>query len=197
MNAMLKLPFPIPTLEEPEVPEGFELSRGRLVEKLSSCGSDWVTGQIIMALGQFCRVSKLGWVFPETVYRCFPRPRKAVRKPDASVILRGRLPNIQRGNGDLFIPPDLVVEVISPNDKVYDLEEKIEDYLAVQVPLIWIVNPNSRSVYVYRLNHPLARLTDQDELSGEDILPGFRCRIAEILPEPELETVPPETSEAT
>ena len=48
------------------------------------------------------------------------------------------------------IPPDLAVEVASPNDTVYELDDKLEDYQKAGVPLIWVINPNSRTATVYR-----------------------------------------------
>ena len=50
------------------------------------------------------------------------------------------------------------------------------------MPLIWVINPESRTVMVYRRDGSISRLQDDDELSGEDVIPGLRCPIREILP---------------
>ncbi len=52
----------------------------------------------------------------------------------------------------------------------------------MNVPLIWVVYPDSRKVRVFRHNRPITELHEDDELSGEDVIPGFRCRLRDILP---------------
>lgn len=93
------------------------------------------------------------------------------------------------------IPPDLAVEVVSPNDIVYQLEDKLEDYRKVGVPLVWVVFPNLRTVRVYRADGSTSFLREDEELSGEDIIPGFRCSVREIFPpgEPSAEVQPTST----
>jgi Uma2 family endonuclease len=87
-----------------------------------------------------------------------------------------------------------VVEIVSPNETVYELEEKLEDYQKVGVPLIWVINPKSRTVKVYRVDGSVDHLREDGVLSGEDIIPGFRCPLREILPQreplPEVEQSP-------
>ena len=88
------------------------------------------------------------------------------------------------------IPPDLTVEIVSPNDLVEEQDENLEDYWKVGVPLVWVINPNSRTVRVHRKDCSASDLHDAGELSGEDVIPGFRCPVREILPrrEPPIET---------
>jgi Uma2 family endonuclease len=61
--------------------------------------------------------------------------------------------------------------------------EKIEEYLHAGVSLIWVIEPEIRIVDVYRKSGAIARLRENDELLGEDVLPGFRCRVADLFPE--------------
>jgi Uma2 family endonuclease len=193
MNAVLKLP-----IFEEELPKGFELVRGRLVEK--SMGAE--AGEVGIMLGSqllnHVRANRLGTVYnSEGAYRCFPPPLKTVRKPDVSFVRRERLPNGRSPAGDLRIVPDLAAEVVSLHDAARDLEEKIDDYLSVRVPLLWVIHPNTRTAYVYRSNGSVTRLTERDHLDGEEVIPGFRCLLAEVLPElpeeapPEPEAAPP------
>ncbi len=86
--------------------------------------------------------------------------------------------------GWVKIPPDLAVEVISPNDRVYELDEKLADYRKVRVPLVWVINPELRTATVYRADGSLRIVFEDDELSGEDVIPGFRCPLRDILPRP-------------
>ena len=61
-------------------------------------------------------------------------------------------------------------------------EEKLDDYQKVAVPLVWVVNLKSRTVMVYRGDGSISQLHEDDELSGEDVIPGFRCPVRDILP---------------
>ncbi len=119
---------------------------------------------------------------PDAGYQCFPHDPSLVRKPDVSVVKYGRFPGGVLPKGWAKIVPDLVVEVVSPGDTVYDLEEKLDDYRKVNVPLVWVINAKSRNVRVHRANGSVSELHENDELSGEDVIPGFRCPITEILP---------------
>jgi Uma2 family endonuclease len=76
----------------------------------------------------------------------------------------------------------LAVEVVSPNDTASALEEKLEDYQKAGVPLVWVIYPNSRTVWVCRSDGSMSHLHENDELSGEVVIPGFRCPVREIFP---------------
>jgi Uma2 family endonuclease len=161
----------------------YELVEGALIERKSSTLSSWVAGELFALIRSFCQTNPCGWVMPEgSGYQCFPATPNKVRKPDASFIRAERLPLDAQTSGYLRIRPDLAVEVISPNDLAYEIDEKLDEYLAVGAPLIWIVHPATRSVLVYRDGARLGRLKAEDELTGEDMIPGFRCRVADLFP---------------
>ncbi len=103
-----------------------------------------------------------------------------VRAPDVGFVRRERIPV-----GELtekFWPgaPDLAVEVISPNDTLYEVDERVEDYLAAGVRLIWIVNPKKRTVTVYYQNSQPLTLGENDMLDGSDVVPGFQYNVARL-----------------
>ena len=77
-----------------------------------------------------------------------PRRANKVRKPDVSLIRSGRLVDDKTPQGHCPIPPDLAVEVVSPGDLVYELEEKVAEYQKVGVPLIWVVQPLRRFAFI-------------------------------------------------
>lgn len=167
------------------MPDGksYELVRGQLVERNMGIESSWVATRLVVRLGRHCEDHQLGWALQaDSGYQCFPHDPGLVRKPDVSFVSRGRFPEDRLPRGWAQIPPDLAVEVVSPNDRVTQLEEKLEDYRKVGVPLVWVINPDSRSVMVYRRDGTVSRLLETDVLSGEDVLPGFQCPIREILP---------------
>jgi Uma2 family endonuclease len=167
--------------------DAYELVGGELVERKMGARSSFIAGRIFANLDRFCDDQRLGWVFPEgTSFQCFPDDRDKVRRADVSFIRFGRLPRELPPEGHIRIAPDLAVEVVSPNDLAYDVDGKVEDYLQAGVQLVWVVNPVTRTVRVHHPNGPGATLRADGELTGGDVLPGFRCPIRDLflLPQP-------------
>jgi Uma2 family endonuclease len=164
--------------------QAYELVDGHLVERQVSLLSNWVAGQLHVELTRFLREHQVGWAwFAGQGYVCFPGSPRKTRFPDVSFVRKSRLPDGLTSDGYIYIPPDLAVEVISPNDLAYDVEGKILEYLDEGVALVWEINPEARTVRIYRPDGSIIRLREDGELSGEDVLPGFRCRLATIFPE--------------
>ncbi len=168
------------------MPEGerYELVDGVLVEKTMSLLSGRVETTLVRILGTHCVETDLGWILASTCgYRCFPWMPGRVRRPDVSFIARHRLPSEAHwSDGYITIAPDLAAEVTSPMDEVYDLEEKIEEYLRAGVRLIWVIHPEVRAIQVIRADGTGLRLRSSGELSGEDVIPGFRCPVNALFP---------------
>jgi Uma2 family endonuclease len=76
--------------------------------------------------------------------------------------------------------PVLAVEILSPNDTMEDINEKIDDYLAAGVPLVWVIDPHHRTVEIYRPGAEPEMVNVRQELSGEPHLPGFRVPVAQL-----------------
>lgn len=164
----------------PDGRKGYELVGGRLVEKQMGTLPSWVAGRILRMLAPL-EDQGLGWVLPpDTGFQGFIGERQKVRKPGVSFIRRGRLPEDRLPSGYCPVAPDLAVEVLSPNDRVYEIEDRIADYLAAGVPLLWLVNPETRVVQVIRPDGSSVRLNEQDELTGGEVLIGFRCPVADL-----------------
>jgi Uma2 family endonuclease len=167
-----------------KMPDGdrYELVDGRLVEHRMSTWPCYVSGRINQRLLNHCDANRLGWVLPEgNTYQCFPGAPGKVRRCDVSFIRRDRMSAAEAtSEGHTRIAPDLAVEVVSPNDVAYDIDEKVEEYLGAGVRLVWVVNPHSRIVYVHRRQGTGTILREADELDGEDVVPGFRCRVGDL-----------------
>ncbi len=164
----------------------FELVDGQLVERNVSTESSAVAMKIGWVLGNHVFSNRLGILAgSDCSFRCFYdvlSDRDRVRKPDVSFIATGRLTGVQYRTGHTPIAPDLAVEVVSPNDNAAELNEKIEDYLAAGVRLVWIVHPQSKSVTTHHQDGSSQRFWATDLLSGEDVLPGFECLVADFFP---------------
>ena len=175
------------------MPDGdrYELVNGELVERNMGWNSSWIGGQLFFYLTAFLEANPLGRAAPaDAGYQCYPDEPRKVRRPDVSFIRADRLPAEEDREGHCRIAPDLVVEVISPNDLYYGVEDKVEEYLAAGVRLVWVVNPPTRTVRVHRIDGTQGYLREADELSGEDVVPGFRCRVGTLFATPAAPATP-------
>jgi Uma2 family endonuclease len=129
-------------------------------------------------LDNFVLPRHLGEIFgPDLGYELTPH---RVRAPDVSFVSAEKL--AAYGNPQEFakIVPDLVVEVISPEVKYGYLQRKMRDYFEAGVRLLWIIDPEMQTVTVYRSPVDLRVLTLAETLSGEEVIAGFSCRVAEL-----------------
>jgi Uma2 family endonuclease len=162
--------------------KSYELIDGELVERNSGGVSSWVAGQVISRVNSYVNKCEAGWVFgPDAGFQCSGEDHNRVRRPDGSFIRRGRFPDEELPCGHIPIPPDLAIEVISPNDLYLDVQAKVAEYLAAGVRLIWVIDPDNRSVVVHssESDQPVF-LRENDTLTGGDVLPGFECRVADL-----------------
>jgi Uma2 family endonuclease len=163
----------------------YELVDGQLVERNVGNKASWVAFRLAILLDEFVRQHKLGWVFcGDTGFRLDPTKPNTVRKPDVAFVRSGRLEGEEPADAYDVLAPDLTVESISPNDTVRELEDKIEDYLASGVKLIWVIDPELRSIKVYRPGRPIMQLKKEDTLSGEDVISGFSCTVSDLFIRP-------------
>jgi Uma2 family endonuclease len=163
--------------------KNFELVGGKLVELNMSGLSSEVAAILISQLISFVRPQNLGSVFgADCGYQCFEFDPQQVRKPDVSFIATGRISDAEKETGYVKVAPDIAVEVISPSDGFHDTEEKVAEYLTAGVRLVWIIDPLAKIGIVHRQDASYERLGSDDSLNGEDVLPGFACRIADLLP---------------
>jgi Uma2 family endonuclease len=160
---------------------GFELVRGKL-KKYMPAGNlhGFIASRIGRILGNFVEETGLGAVFAaETGFQLFQNP-DTVRAPDSAYVGNEKLAKYGLSKGYFPDAPDLAVEVVSPNDKKKDIEDKTADYLNAGVRLIWIVYPRNGIVAVYRQNNLVSILREGDDLDGEDVLPNFRLPLEKI-----------------
>jgi Uma2 family endonuclease len=159
----------------------FELVNGELVERNMGSESGWIGSNLLGLVFIWNRDRKYGWGFgAEGSYQCFSADPARVRKPVVSFVRAGRLPGAFVRRGHMPAPPDLAVEVVSPNDSFSEVNAKAEEYLRAGVRLVWVVDPDTRAVSILRADGTATRLHANDELSGEDVLPDFSCLVAEL-----------------
>jgi Uma2 family endonuclease len=177
----------MPVLLEPEdllrLPEGdhYELVDGIPKEKPMGAEADEIAVGVVVVLRPFVRAHNLGHVYgSQTGFQCFPDKPNQVRMPDASFVAAGKLPDDKTPEGYIKVAPDIAVEVVSPNELYEEVEAKVKEYRSAGVKLVWVVSPKSRTVLVRRLDGSCAEVGETGQLSGEDVLPGFACPVAEL-----------------
>ena len=159
----------------------YELIDGQLVERNMGAKSSLVAEELRRLVNNFCHAHSLGRVFgTDCGYQIFKPDRSRVRYADGSFVRKGRLPGGKIPDGHFRIPPDLAIEAVSPNDTAREIEEKVEEWLAAGVRLVWVIYPDTKRIQVHRRDGTTSKLREKDELSGEDVLSGFKCRVAEI-----------------
>jgi Uma2 family endonuclease len=164
------------------LPKGFEFVDGQLKELNVSWKSAVVGGELFRRVANHVVEHRLGQTFPQdTPFQCFADDPKRIRKPDAAFIARGRYTAGQyETEGYVSVYPDLAAEVISPNDLAYDVADKRGEWLAVGVKLLWVIEPEDKTIHVYRPDGTVTLLHEKDTLSGEGVLPGFSLPVAEL-----------------
>jgi Uma2 family endonuclease len=160
--------------------DDYELVRGELIEMTPPGG---LHGSTAINLGSlllsFVKEKKLGVVMVETGYKLATNP-DTVRAPDVSFLSTAKIPSGGLPEGYLDGAPDLAVEIVSPGDTASEVQDKVQDYLTYGTPLIWVVYPQQRIVIVHYPDGTARTLHETDSLSGETVIPGFSCGVAEI-----------------
>jgi Uma2 family endonuclease len=161
-----------------------ELIAGRIV-LMSPTGDEHgrVEGNAFRILDAFVRAERLGHVRVGEVGIYTRRDPDSVRAADVLFISNQRYARRSSASAFLDVAPELVVEILSPRDAVIDLAEKIREYFAIGVKLVWVVDPRARRVYVYRAPTDVREFLETDSLSGEDVLPGLEAPVAAFFEE--------------
>lgn len=155
-----------------------ELVHGEIVEMCRPNGiHGHVQVKISWLLMNAVEPKKLGWVGVESGV-ITERDPDTVRGPDVYFYSIRRVKRPAKGFYE--IPPDLAVEVLSPSDTKSEMRGKVREYLSSGVRLVWVVDPDSKTVMVYSGTMRGTEYDEADTLDGGDVLPGFTCKVADF-----------------
>jgi Uma2 family endonuclease len=158
-----------------------ELVRGEIIEKDPSGGEHGeIATTLAILLGTYIRNQRLGRAYGAETGFILGRNPDTVRGADFAFIAQARLPQAAPIKGFVPMAPDLAVEIVSPSDRTRDVSEKVREYLMAGAGMIWIIEPELRTVTVYRSLQNARILTANDSLSGDEVVPGFTCQVAEL-----------------
>lgn len=158
----------------------FELERGKVVE-VSRPGElhGVVCANVMWLLGGYIRQRRKGYVCGNDTGVIWEWDPDTVKGPDVLFY------DIKRSFDELNPKwteevPALVVEVRSPNDRMSKINRRISHFLTWGVPLVWLVDPEDKTVTIYWRDRPHEVLEADQELTGDGILTNFRCRVADL-----------------
>ena len=156
--------------------EGYEYVKGELIPMPPTSGVHGeISSNIHWHLYSHVRANQLGRVYiADTGFQIGER----VLMPDIAFVSTARLPDDR--HKAFSIPPDLAVEVVSRTDILHRVEEKAFAYLEAGTQIVWVLKPVSETVMVYRSKTDIRVLTCEDTLTGEDVVEGFSCQVAQL-----------------
>ncbi len=158
-----------------------ELIRGVLCETMATgIEHGRIVTTLVIELGNFVRSAALGTLVASDSGVWLERDPDTVREPDIAFFSAEKMPLNARITGYAEVAPDLVVEVASPSDSRREVHDKAHMWLNHGVRLVWVVQPETRTIEVYRPDEANATLAEDDWLDGLEVLPGFTCEVSAV-----------------
>ena len=159
-----------------------ELVEGVVYETVSAGGEHGeVAATIALIFGNHVRPNRLGRVATSDSGVRLERDPDTVREPDVAYFSAETLPLDVKVRGFYEVVPDLVVEIVSPDDSPEYVAQRVAMWHSFGVALVWAVYPVARTVAAHPLNGTALLYTEDDTLDGGTVLPDFRCAVRDIL----------------
>ncbi len=160
---------------------GYELVRGEVVELMpGGLGHSRVTGHAYSLVENWAQRSGLGRTFTGETGLIVDRGPDTVRGADVAYFSYARLPAEQPLGGFSEVPADLVIEVVGKGQGWDAMAEKAGEYLRMGVLRVWILDPESRTLHVFRKERGPVELAGDQIVRDEALLPGFECRVSDF-----------------
>lgn len=131
-------------------------------------------------LWDYVRKNKLGVVISGDAGFILSREDTTVVGPDIAFVPTAQVPPTGVPKKWLDAAPALAIEIISPNDTIQEVDEKVDLYLNAGTKLVWLVTPTRRTVTIHSAGHEIRVLRPTDTIDGEGVLPGFRCEVRQF-----------------
>jgi len=159
----------------------YELVRGELRE-MTPAGFEHckIAGRLAGPLGVYVQQNNLGEVLVAEPGFVLQKDPDIVRSPDVAFVAKARIPEAADQPKFAKLAPDLAVEVVSPNDRAEDVDEKIQQYLDAGAKLVWVIHPRTKTVVEYASPDRIRKLTQDEALEGGDVIPGFSTPVSSL-----------------
>jgi Uma2 family endonuclease len=163
---------------------GYELVDGELVPVIPAKRThSGLAVEVVFRLRSFLQTAGIGRAFYDVWCRLpLPHDVERLRAPDVAYFSTDKLE--AAGNAEIFhVPPDLVIEIFSPTNQRRrgDFQQRVRDYLDAGVRLLWVIYPDAGYAMVHRADGSARMVRETQALDGEDVLPGFRLELGELL----------------
>jgi len=156
----------------------YELDHGELVEvACATYEHNEIRGVLEHALRAFLAAHRVGRVIAEQEFRLVG---DTVRRPDVAFLRAEVASRIDKSKSILDVVPDLVAEIVSPNDTAQQLMRKVDQLLAAGCRSVWVIYPAERKVHAYGQNDQVQVLGAGKNLEVPELLPGFSLPVAQL-----------------
>ena len=139
-----------------------------------------VCSRVARIVGNYCDEHKLGHVLSNDAGVITEREPDTVRGGDVIFYDYRRVPKGKIPAGYIQVPPDLVFEVLSPDDRQSKVLRKVTEYLLSGVKAVCVLDPEDETLRIYRDDKPEVLLHATDDFTAADILGGFSCRVSKF-----------------
>jgi Uma2 family endonuclease len=153
----------------------YELVDGEILVSPAGSRHAEIVGKIVHIFASFLETHPVGRVYPDNLGIRLPNGN--LRSPDVTFVRREKLPSGKSPEGFGEFIPDLAIEVLSPQDSLREVGQKVGEFLECGVPLVWVVDPVQETVTVYRSLSQTQQLATADVITAEGVLPEFVCQV--------------------
>lgn len=185
MDAVGKAPKALLSIDEflklPDLGCPRELVRGRVIDlRYPPPYHGWVCCNVAGLLGNHDRGHELGYIMGYSGV-ITERDPDTLRGADVAFYSYAKVPkaSLERGRY-LDVPPDLVIEVLSPDDRWPKVLAKVAEYLNAGVGVVGVLNPENRTLHLHEGDNPVRILNEDDELTLPALLGEFRVRVRQF-----------------
>jgi Uma2 family endonuclease len=166
-------------LQTPRDGTKYELVDGTIRMSPAGYRHGRISVRLAVAMERYATERRLGELVDSSTG--FRLPGGNVRCPDLAFVRRERVPQGEAAAGFADFAPDLAVEVLSPGDDARNILDKVGEYLQAGVRLVWVIDPRASRAAAYRSLTDVRQVTAEGELDGEDVVPGFRVKLSDLL----------------
>jgi Uma2 family endonuclease len=162
----------------------FELEAGKVV-KVSRPGElhGAVCTNGVRLLSNYTFERKKGYVLANDAGLVLDRAPDTVRGPDISLYLEARkLKDLEKKWPKRL--PKMIVEVMSPNDRMGKMLKRIAKFLKKGIAMAWLLDPEDETLTIFLPNREPIVLERDEEVAGLKALPDFRCKVADFFAMP-------------
>lgn len=155
----------------------YEIVDGEREVKMAGAKHGEICARLTVELGIYLKQNQIGQLYNgNTTFQVGANERM----PDVSFVSTARIPENGSPSGKWDIPPDLAIEVISPNDVWEKVNRKVREYFAAGTQQVWLVSQDAEEVMIYDSPTQIKVVTTGEDLTSEALLPGFKCRVADL-----------------